>query len=154
MSVDLRRYEDDDLGAINEILSTTSPWTTYEETYRLEGADVADDDLLAVATVDDTVAGFSWTVPNGAFDRSGYLKLIGVAERVQGQGVGSALLDDAERYVSRETESDDLFLLVSAFNEAAQEFYRRRDYDRVGRLEGYVQLGIDEYVFRKSLHDN
>ncbi|MEY7851800.1 GNAT family N-acetyltransferase [Natrarchaeobius sp. A-rgal3] len=153
MTVEIRPYETGDLEGINAILLTTSPWTAYDDTYRLEEAEIGDDDLLAVATLDADVAGFAWTVPNGAFDRSGYLKLIGVSERAQGQGVGSALLDDAEQFVSRETASDDLFLLVSAFNEAAQAFYRSRDYDRVGRLEGYVQPGIDEYVFRKTLYD-
>ncbi|WP_121743108.1 GNAT family N-acetyltransferase [Natronorubrum halophilum] len=153
MSETIRPYEEDDLAVINEILSTTVPWTEYEATYRVDDAAVADEDLLAVATVDGGVTGFVWVVPNGAFDRSGYIKLIGVVEHAQGQGTGTALMDCAEQYVSAESTSNDVFLLVSDFNEAVQEFYRQHGYDRICILENYVENGISEYIFRKSIHD-
>jgi len=92
--------------------------------------------------------GFAWCIHGGAFGRSDYLRLIGVAPNCAGQGVGAALLVEVEIQV----ESRDLFLLVSDFNEGAQRFYQRMGYEQVGAISGYVLPDVTELIFRKSLH--
>jgi ribosomal protein S18 acetylase RimI-like enzyme len=92
-------------------------------------------------------AGFVWYVEKGAFSRSGYVMLIGVDPALQGQKVGEALMDKAESLMFG--RSQDVFLLVSDFNERAQRFYRRRGYELVGALPGYILADISELIFRK-----
>lgn len=92
--------------------------------------------------------GFIWYVENGAFVRSGYIMLISVDPRQQGQGLGDALMDEAERRMFK--TSKDVLLLVSDFNESAQRFYKRRGYEQVGALPGYVLPDITELLFRKK----
>ena len=92
--------------------------------------------------------GFVWYVEKGAFARSGYIMLIGVDPACQGQGIGDALMDAAERIMFEKTR--DVFLLVSDFNEGAQRFYRRRGYEQAGALPGYVLPDVTELIFRKK----
>jgi ribosomal protein S18 acetylase RimI-like enzyme len=88
-------------------------------------------------------------IPRGAFGRSPYLRLIGVRADMAGSGIGARLLDAME---ARAAEvADDLFLLVSDFNEGAQRFYRRQGYVQIGAIPGYVLPEVSELVFRKRL---
>ena len=102
---------------------------------------------IAVAEIDGEPAGFVWYVERGAFNRSGYIMLIGVQGEARGAGVGRALMDQAEGALF--THSADVFLLVSDFNTAAQAFYRRLGYEQVGAIPDYVAPGITELIFRK-----
>jgi ribosomal protein S18 acetylase RimI-like enzyme len=108
--------------------------------------------LLPLQTPEDGAggrpAGFVWYVEKGAFFRSGYIMLIGVDPAHQGQGIGEALMDEAERRMFEKTK--DVFLLVSDFNEGAQRFYQRRGYVQVGALPGYVLPDVAELIFRKT----
>jgi len=92
--------------------------------------------------------GFVWYVEKGAFFRSGYIMLIGVDPTHQGQGIGEALMDEAENRMF--TKTKDVFLLVSDFNGGAQRFYQRRGYVQVGALPGYVLPDVTELIFRKT----
>ena len=68
-----------------------------------------------------SVAGFAWCLPEGAFGRSFYLRLLGVRADLTGRGVGAELLAAVE---SQAFESNsDMFLLVSDFNQAAHRFF-------------------------------
>src|SRR5690349_13416241 len=84
-------------------------------------AGLSRDEWLIVAELDSQAVGFAWAIPKGAFGRSPYLRLIGVHPDQVGAGLGAKLLDEIERMSA--AVSDDLFLLVSDFNEGAQRFY-------------------------------
>lgn len=101
-----------------------------------------------IVLVEENRCGFAWCVRGGGFGRSDYLRLIGVRPECAGQSIGAALLTEVEAQVT----SDDLFLLVSHFNEGAQRFYKRMGYDQVGAIPGYVLPDVTELIFRKRLH--
>ena len=93
--------------------------------------------------------GFVWYSLRGAFERSGYIPLIGVAPGEYGLGVGTTLMDYAERLVFQQVS--EIFLLVSDFNEPAQRFYQRRGYIQVGALPDYILTGVSELIYFKRL---
>jgi [ribosomal protein S18]-alanine N-acetyltransferase len=102
---------------------------------------------ILAALEDGQVQGLLWYAEKGAFGRSGYILLIGVHPQSQSRGVGSLLMDTAETAVF--ANCADIFLLVSDFNVAAQQFYNRRGYVQVGSLPDYVIPGVAELIFRK-----
>jgi len=117
---------------------------------RFESA-LRDGGLLLVA--DDGAGkplGFVWVVLRGAFNRSGYIPLIGVDEGQRGGGIGQQLLAAAEDHL-RQSAIQDMFLLCSDFNGAAQRFYQREGYTQVGAIPDYVIPGITELIFHKRL---
>jgi GNAT superfamily N-acetyltransferase len=89
--------------------------------------------------------GVAWVLPRGTFGRSPYLKLIAVAERHRGRGLGASLLAAAENVGDGE-----LTLLVSDFNGEAQRFYLEHGYREVGALEAFVLPGVTERILRKT----
>jgi ribosomal protein S18 acetylase RimI-like enzyme len=92
------------------------------------------------------VAGFVWFVPRGAFDRSGYLRLIAVDDRFRGRGVGKLLLAELER---RHLQRGGIVLLAAATNTEAHRFYERLGYGQIGELPDYVKPGLDERIYYK-----
>jgi [ribosomal protein S18]-alanine N-acetyltransferase len=103
--------------------------------------------MIYVAAEDGEALGFVWMVVHGAFDRSGYIELIGVRPDERGRGLGRALMDFAEARLF--TYAPDLFLLVSDFNIDAQRFYQHLGYRQVGALEDYVVRGVTELIYWK-----
>ncbi len=112
---------------------------------------LASDDGFLVATDDDQSApwGMAWFQRTGVFGPAGYLRLIALAPGHEGQGIGTALLDEVERQVAEVSRV--IFLLVSDFNEGAQRFYARRGYQPWGTLAGFVRPDIDEHLYVKKL---
>ena len=102
--------------------------------------------VLLVAGEAGEVAGFAWFVRRGAFDRSGYLRLIAVDERWQGRGAGQELLGELER---RHLAEGGILLLCESSNAAARRFYERLGYSPVGELPDYVKPGLHEKIFYK-----
>lgn len=149
-AVVVRPLEDPDVDSVNELLRTHRPWTAYETDFELSAPELRDPGEVRVGTVEGDFAGFVWWLPTGAFDRSGYLKLLGVHRSHQSAGVGTALMDAAESDVFEDHDVSDLFLLVSGFNDGARRFYEERGYVEVGPIEDYVEPGIDEVLLRKT----
>lgn len=104
-------------------------------------------DTLLTVEEDGRLVGFAWMLPNGAFGRSPYLRLIGVHPECTSRGVGALLLDAIEARAW--TLADVLFLLVSDFNTRAQHFYERQGYHRIGALADYVVPGVAELLYWK-----
>lgn len=144
-----------DVDACAAIMATSELWTRYRID-RAAARTLWFDALrstahISVARLDARAAGFAWYIPRGGFGLSGYLKLLGVDAATRGLGIGSALLAHVERATLADG-SRDLVLLVSDFNLAAQRFYQRHGYARIGALPDYVIPGITELIYRKQLH--
>jgi ribosomal protein S18 acetylase RimI-like enzyme len=140
-----------DVSACARLMAASALWQRYGVTeesaarrfqFGLEGQAA-----IAVAEVEGQAAGFIWYVTRGVFQRSGYIMLVGVQENQRSRGIGQALLDFAEAEMFREV--DDVFLLVSDFNEAAQRFYQRQGYAQVGMIPDYVIQGVAEQLYHK-----
>ena len=100
-----------------------------------------------LAAREDQVLGFVILDLAGPFP--GYLQTVCVAPAVRGRGLGTRLIEFAERRIFR--ESPNVFLCVSSFNADARRLYRRLGYREVGVLRGYLVAEHDEVLLRKSL---
>ncbi|GEJ55863.1 GNAT family N-acetyltransferase [Anaeromyxobacter diazotrophicus] len=125
--------------------------------YRRSADAIAADLAAALARGDGLLAweaggearGLAWFLREGTLGVGGYLRLIALAEGAQGGGAGAALLAAFEAEVAK--ASRHAFLLVSDFNEAAQRFYERHGYARVGALPGFVLPEVAELVYWRRL---
>ncbi len=140
-----------DLDAVARIMAENELWQKYGVDFEKarkrfkEGLEKGAD--IFVVEENGRVAGFLWLCMRGAFDRSGYVKLIGIAPDFQGMGLGRKLMKFAEKKVFEETDA--IFLLVSDFNKKAQNFYKSLGYIEVGRIPDYVKKGITELIYFK-----
>ncbi len=137
------------------IVMAVSPlWQRYRVTVESASArfTAALNDGATIFVADDggKPLGFVWVVLRGAFNRSGYIPLIGVDAAQRGGGIGQQLLDAAEDWV-RQSSAHDMFLLCSDFNVDARRFYQRQGYAQVGAIPDYVISGVTELIFHKRL---
>lgn len=151
----LRRLRISDIEPLAQIMAETPLWQRYgvdqeKAALRLQSG-FAQQASITVAELNQSPVGFVWFVEKGAFNRSGYIMLIAVNGQLRGQGIGAALMDDAETQLF--ASSNDIFLLVSDFNHTAQQFYLRRGYQSIGAIPDYVIPGITELLFRKCKAD-
>ncbi len=152
----IRPLQAADIANLAQLMATTLLWQRYGVTEasaaaRLQqGLDQGATILVAEVAASQEpaqVAGFLWYATRGAFQRGGYIMLIGVQPALRGQGVGEALLRQAETAMFAQVES--IFLLVSDFNGAAQRFYARLSYQQIGTIPDFVLPSINELIFYK-----
>jgi GNAT superfamily N-acetyltransferase len=93
--------------------------------------------------------GIAWFLPTGTLALGGYLRLLAVVGPAQGRGLGTVLLSAYEEETAR--SSAHAFLLTSEENQAAQRFYARHGYLRVGVLPKLVLPDQDEVLYWKRL---
>ena len=86
------------------------------------------------------------------FMRGAYMSLLAVDPDYRHTGVGSALMDHAEKLIFMKTNN--VFLCVASFNARAQEFFKRRGYQPVGVLYRLIADEYDEILFRKCKGDH
>ena len=84
-----------------------------------------------------------------AYDDEAHVATLGVTTALQGEGIGSLLLDALLAEADR--RSPVVLLEVRADNEAAQHLYRRRGFVEIGRRPRYYQpSGTDAVVMRRE----
>ena len=84
-----------------------------------------------------------------AYDDEAHVATLGVTKALQGEGVGSLLLDALLAEADR--RSPVVLLEVRADNEAAQRLYQRRGFTEIGRRRGYYQpSGADAVVMKRK----
>jgi ribosomal protein S18 acetylase RimI-like enzyme len=151
-SLTIRSLLSTDIPSIARWVAETPLWQRYNVTAEVFAKRLRDGletgATIYVAEQSSVVVGFLWLVERGAFNRSGYVQLIGVRPDVRSGGVGRALMEFAEKQIF--AQGRDMFLLVSDFNSDAQKFYRRLGYQKVGQLDDYVILGVSELIFWKK----
>ena len=67
----------------------------------------------------------------------------------RGQGLGTRLVEFAEKRIFRDTPN--VFLCVSSFNPRARALYERLGYERIGELKNYLIDGASELLMRKTI---
>ena len=150
MGVVVRRAVERDLGDVCRIMVSTDPFVSLGYTWDMccEAALAAlEEGWLLVGEVDGRVVGFiAFRVFDG-FPLGGYVRAVAVEEGFRGLGVGSMLMDEAEKIIFG--FRDNVFLLVSSFNSGAIAFYVRRGYEYVGEIRDAVIPGASEIIMRK-----
>lgn len=112
-------------------------------------AALAHGDGLLVEEDRGRTLGLAWFLRGGTLGVGGYLRLLAVVPGATGAGLGARLLSAFEEEVAR--HGSHAFLLVSDFNFAAQRFYERHGYARVGALPGLVLADVAELLYWKRL---
>ena len=156
MTVRLRAMTVDDLPAVmvlEEELFAPDTWT--EAMYRDE-LSRSDTRYYLVAEFDVDGDGATGAPPvmvgyGGliAYDDEAHVATLGVTADLQGEGIGSLLLD--AMLAEADKRSPVVLLEVKADNAAAQHLYRKRGFVEIGRRRGYYQpSGADAVIMKRK----
>jgi ribosomal-protein-alanine N-acetyltransferase len=148
MSLEITRLTTDaEAEACARLMAESEPWLTLGRSYQASLGIVRDPNReVYIARDEDGVAGFLILCMTGAF--VGYIQTIAILPDRRGQGLGSRLIDFAERRIL--AESPNVFMCVSSFNHDARRLYERLGYHVVGELTDYIVQGHSEILLRKT----
>lgn len=129
------------------IMCNSEPWITLKRNYEqcLQAFD-GDYKEIYVATENNELLGFIILQMAGTF--KGYIQTIAVAANARSKGIGTALIDFAEKRIA--AISPNVFICVSSFNKKAQDLYIKLGYEKVGVLKDFIVKGYDEILLRKT----
>lgn len=102
--------------------------------------------------VDGSAVGFCYTVPEELTDGTWNMLALAVHPDLQGEGLGTALVEAAEEYLRSlgqrilvvDTSSTDDFALT-------RKFYARNGYEEEARVRDFWSAGDHKVIFRKAL---
>jgi ribosomal protein S18 acetylase RimI-like enzyme len=136
-----------DAEACARLMASSEPWLTLGRSYESSLAIVADPTRETyVARDGGQLLGFLIICMTGAF--VGYIQTICIHPQHRGRGLGSRMVEFAERRILSEVPN--VFMCVSSFNHAARRLYERLGYQVVGELTDYIVAGYSEILLRKS----
>jgi [ribosomal protein S18]-alanine N-acetyltransferase len=149
MSLEITRLDTEaEAQACARIMAESEPWLTLGRSYQASLSIVRDPSReVYIARDENGVAGFLILCMTGAF--VGYIQTIAIQPDRRGQGLGSRLIDFAERRIL--AESPNVFMCVSSFNHDARRLYERLGYRVVGELTDYIVQGHSEILLRKTI---
>ena len=128
-------------------LVASEPWITLGLTFEQAMQRLTDSTReIHVASVGDEITGVLILFLDGTL--KGYIQTIGVHSDWRSRGIGTRIIEFAERRIF--LISPNVFLCVSSFNAGAQKFYERLGYQRVGELPDFVVNGHSEFLMRKT----
>ena len=130
------------------LMSSSQPWITLERDEEQSLSIITSPDReVYLARIEDEVAGFVIIVMSGAL--VGYIQSIAVVPDRRGQGLGTALMEFAEKRIF--SRSPNSFINASSFNPGARRLYERLGYKAVGEFRDYIVPGHSEILLRKTL---
>lgn len=134
--------------ACARLMATSEPWITLGRSFEASLSTVQDPTREVYVARDETgIAGFLILCLTGAF--VGYIQTVCIDPRCRGQGLGSRLVEFAERRILE--LSPNVFMCVSSFNHDARRLYERLGYQVVGELTNYIVHGHSEILLRKTI---
>lgn len=130
------------------MMASSEPWLTLHRTFDAALPVLRDPGKETYIVRDDAgMAAFIILDMRGPL--AGYIQTVCVRADQRGKGIGSVLIEWAERRIL--TESPNVFMCVSSFNIAARRLYDRLGYQVVGTLHGYIVPEYDEILLRKTV---
>lgn len=129
------------------LMANSEPWVTLGRSYEACLRIVQDPTREVYLSRDEgEIVGFVILCLTGAF--VGYIQTICIHPGRRGHGLGSQLVEFAERKIMEEFPN--VFMCVSSFNRDAQRLYQRLGYQVVGELTDYIVQGHSEILLRKT----
>ena len=143
----IRLDNDADAQRCAHLMAGSEPWLTLGRTYEACLAIIQDPTReVYLLNSESGLAGFLIVCMTGAF--VGYIQTICIDPARRGQGLGTLLVEFAERRIL--AESPNVFLCVSSFNPGARRLYERLGYQVIGELTDYLVQGHSELLLRKT----
>ncbi len=131
-----------------EMMCSTEPWITIGRNFDESLAIIRDSTReVYVADTNGRIEGFIVLNMRGAF--VGYIQTVCVDSSARGAGLGTQLVQFAEKRIFAETPN--VFLCVSSFNPRARQLYERLGYELIGELKEYLIRGESELLMRKTI---
>lgn len=130
------------------MMCSTDPWITIGRTYEECLASIRDPTReIHLAYEGNDLRGFIMINMRGPF--IGYIQAICVDAAARGSGIGTKLIEFAEKRIFAQTPN--VFLCVSSFNLRARALYERLGYTLVGELKDFIIPGASEFLMRKTI---
>ena len=134
--------------ACARLMAASEPWITLGRSYEASLGIIRDRRREVYLARDETgLAGFVILCMTGAL--VGYIQTICIDPSRRGQGLGSRLVEFAERRILK--VSPNVFMCVSSFNVDAKRLYERLGYKVIGELTDYIVRGHSEFLLRKTV---
>src|SRR5579884_2271748 len=130
------------------MMASSEPWMTIGQTFDESLTKVSDPSQEVYVAADGAqILGFIIVMMRGAF--TGYIRTVCIDPSARGRGIGTQLVEFAEKRIFRDTPN--VFLCVSSFNPRARALYERLGYEFVGELKNYLIDGASELLMRKTI---
>ena len=130
------------------MMCASEPWITIGRDFDQSLKIVSDPTReVYVAENNGRTEGFIILNMRGAF--VGYIQTVCVDPTARGAGLGTQLVQFAEKRIFAETPN--VFLCVSSFNPRARQLYERLGYELIGELRDYLVRGHSELLMRKTI---
>lgn len=146
----LRPFRPSDLQTLHDIDQACFPPGVSYSQYELGRFIFHRDSKTWVADVDDDIVGFLIANRHPTL-MLGHVTTVDVVRAWRRRGVGSALMDAAEKWAS-ECGYGALSLETSEHNTIAQKFYEKRGYVRYEKLDRYYADGAAAWIMVKWLN--
>ena len=144
----VRRFQPSDFSTLSEIdRSCFAPGIAYSPGELKSFIDHRSS-MTWVAEASGKVVGF--LVANRQPTRVGHIITIDVVESWRGQGVGTALMEEAEIW-ARKAKLELMYLETAENNLKAQRFYEARGYRKVNKVDQYYSPDLAAWVMVKHL---
>jgi ribosomal protein S18 acetylase RimI-like enzyme len=132
-----------------QLMVRSEPWTTLRRPLEACRAVLNDPEFqVFIARSGNERCGFLVLDPRGVAGAP-YLKSVAIASEFRGRGLGSRLIEFAEKFFRPRARH--LFLCVSSFNDAARRLYERLGYEPVGSVKDLAIEGASELLMFKRL---
>jgi len=99
-----------------------------------------------LAIADSEIAGFVMLNAHGSFP---HLQSVCVAPHWRNKGIGTQLIDYAEKRLFSETPN--VFTCLSSFHRRPLTLFERRGYEVIGELKNWIASGYSQILLRKTI---
>ena len=144
----LKHDDNDTIKACASLMSSSEPWKTLGRTFDESVHILTDSGSESYVFYSGKhLVGFAVLVMHGAL--VGFIKNIAVVPEWRNRGLGRQAIRLLEKRIF--SDHPNVFLCVSSNNRAAQRFYRKLGYEKIGEIPDYVVEGHSEWIMRKTL---
>ena len=129
------------------MMADSEPWITLRRDFDASFKMLTHPEKeVFLAIADGEIAGFVMLNAHGSFP---HLQSVCVAPQWRNKGIGTQLIDYAEKRLLSETPN--VFVCVSSFHRRPLGLFERHGYEVIGELKNWIASGYSQILLRKSI---